>query len=207
MPVIKGEELEGEAVLQAAKLMLASARTAPKASGIDDIFTAVVLGEEKNAIAAKIEKQSLNEEGVRRSRDAKNVRDSNAIVLIGVHTGRSSGVNCGACGHASCREFNKEERKEGKDFRGPACIFKAIDLGVALGSAVKTASILNIDNRIMYTVGSAACQLNLMPEADIILGIPISAKGKSIYYDRESKYYKTRGIKNIEYYEQHFKSI
>ena len=207
MPVIKGGEAEGEAVLQVAKLMLASARTAPKASGIDDMFTAIVLGGEKDAIATRIEEQSLSEEGVRRSRDAKNVRDSNAVLLIGVRTGQSIGVNCGACGYASCHEFNKVERMDGKDFRGPACIFKAIDLGVALGSAVKTASILNIDNRIMYTVGAAARQLNLMPEADVIIGIPISAKGKSLYYDRESIYYKTRGIKNREYYDQHFESL
>jgi uncharacterized ferredoxin-like protein len=50
---------------------------------------------------------------------------------------------------------------------------------------VKTASILNVDNRIMYRVGTAAMKLGLMPEATIIMGIPISAKGKSIYFDRK----------------------
>lgn len=207
MPVVKGEEAEGEAVLQGAKLMLASARTAPKASGIDDILTALVLGEEKDAIAAQMEKQSLMEEGLRRSRDARNVRDSNAILLIGARTGRGVAINCGACGYTSCHNFEKAERKEHKDFRGPACIFKAIDLGIALGSAVKTASILNIDNRIMYTVGAAARQLKLLQDADVIVGIPISATGKNICYDRESIFYETKGIKNKEYYERHFESL
>jgi len=53
-----------------------------------------------------------------------------------------------------------------------------------LGSAVKTASMLNIDNRIMYRVGSAASKLSLLSEATVIMGIPVSAKGKNIYFDR-----------------------
>jgi uncharacterized ferredoxin-like protein len=207
VPVVKGQQAEDEAVVQAAKLMLASVRTAPKASGMDDILTALVLGEEKDAIAARMEEQSLKEEGLRRSRDARNVRDSVAVLLIGARTGRGVKVNCGACGCVNCHELEKAEKKDGKDFRGPGCVFKAIDLGIALGSAVKTASILNIDNRIMYTIGAAARQLQLVPEADVIIGISISASGKNIFYDRESTYYKTKGIENKEYYEQHFESL
>ena len=58
-----------------------------------------------------------------------------------------------------------------------------LDLGIALGSAVKTASMLNVDNRIMYTVGAAAKRLNLM-DADIIIGVPLSVSGKNIFFDR-----------------------
>jgi uncharacterized ferredoxin-like protein len=43
---------------------------------------------------------------------------------------------------------------------------------------------LNIDNRVMYRVGTAVSKLNLMPEATVIMGIPVSAKGKNIYFDR-----------------------
>ena len=42
---------------------------------------------------------------------------------------------------------------------------------------------LNIDNRIMYTVGAAAKKLRLL-DSDIIIGIPLSATGKSPYFDR-----------------------
>ena len=58
-----------------------------------------------------------------------------------------------------------------------------MDLGIALGSAAKTASILNADNRIMYRVGVAARKLGLI-EGEVVAGIPISATGKSIYFDR-----------------------
>jgi hypothetical protein len=50
-------------------------------------------------------------------------------------------------------------------------------------SAVKTASIHNVDNRIMYTIGVAAKKLGLL-DADVILGIPLSATSKNIYFDR-----------------------
>ncbi len=53
-----------------------------------------------------------------------------------------------------------------------------------MGSAAKTASNLNVDNRIMYRIGAAARRLNMMPEASVIMGIPVSAKGKNIYFDR-----------------------
>lgn len=58
-----------------------------------------------------------------------------------------------------------------------------LDLGIALGSAAKIASELNVDNRIMYRIGAAAKRLG-MTEANITQGIPISATGKNIFFDR-----------------------
>ena len=62
-----------------------------------------------------------------------------------------------------------------------------MDLGIAVGSAVKTASILNVDNRIMFSVGVAALELGILKNSDIALGIPLSAYGKNIYFDRKPK--------------------
>jgi uncharacterized ferredoxin-like protein len=62
-----------------------------------------------------------------------------------------------------------------------------LDLGIALASAAKTASLLNVDNRIMYRIGTASLMLGLVPEATIVIGIPVSVKGKSIYFDRPMK--------------------
>ena len=59
------------------------------------------------------------------------------------------------------------------------------DLGIALGSAVKTAQIHNVDNRIMYTGGVAAINLGFLEKkCTIAFAIPISATGKNIYFDR-----------------------
>ena len=83
--------------------------------------------------------------------------------------------------------FQKAEKKRGQDFDGPNCIFKIMDLGIAVGSAVKTAGNLNVDNRIFYRIGVSAMRLNYVPEASVLLGIPLSVKGKNPYFDRVIK--------------------
>lgn len=164
--------------------MLLAARTAPKSGGIDDILTSLVYGKEKEAIAEKMleigEQRGL--EAFRR--DSKNVRDSVALILIGARGTKSLGINCGACGYENCKDFEAIEKKRRQDFGGPTCLFKSLDMGIALGSAAKLAAELNVDNRIMYRIGAAATKLGMLPDASIMMGIPVSAKGKSIYFDR-----------------------
>jgi len=185
MPVVTSQKGEKEGIRQAANLMMLSARTAPKSGGVDDVLTLTVLGEEKDKLATEMEKIA-EERGIEVfRRDARNVRDSDAVVLIGVVGTKSFGLNCSSCGYQNCAEFDKAEKKLGQDFVGPNCVFKVLDLGIALGSAVKTASTLNVDNRIMYRAGTAAQRLRLLPEASVVMGIPISARGKSIYFDRK----------------------
>jgi len=184
MPLIKSGEAERDAVLQVAGLMLVSARTAPKSGGVDDILTAIVYGKEKESLVAEMQRIAEERDISGFRRDAENVRDSEAVVLIGVRGTNSFELDCGACGYADCEEFERAEKKAGRDFTGATCLFKALDLGIALGSAVKTASKLNVDNRIMYRIGAAARRLKMLPEASVIMGIPLSASGKSIYFDR-----------------------
>jgi uncharacterized ferredoxin-like protein len=187
MPILDSKTSEVEGLLHAARLMLISARTAPKSGGADDILTSIVLGAEKDELADEMDKIAEERKISGFKRDAENLRNSEATILIGVFGDKSFKLNCGACGYETCGEFDETEKKEGLDFIGPNCIFKLLDLGIAVGSAAKTASILNVDNRIMYRIGAAARRLNLMKEASVVIGIPISAKGKSIYFDRPAK--------------------
>jgi uncharacterized ferredoxin-like protein len=77
----------------------------------------------------------------------------------------------------------RDRGDESSDFSGPVCLYAAIDLGIALGSAAKVAAEHNIDNRVMRTVGVAARKLKWL-DADVIVAIPLSASGKNIYFDR-----------------------
>jgi uncharacterized ferredoxin-like protein len=183
-PTIESKKWEKDAVQEAARFMVVAARTAPKTAGIDDVLTSIVYGPEKNLIADEMEEIGEERKIEGFGRDARNVRDSDAVVLIGVRGSKSIGFDCGSCGFGNCKEFDEQERRLGRDFFGPTCIFKGLDLGIALGSAVKIASTLNVDNRIMYRVGVAAARLRLVPEATIIMGVPVSAHGKSVYFDR-----------------------
>ena len=182
------KEAEREAVLMVAKLMMVAARTAPKSAGIDDILTLIVYGKKKDEIADKMEAIGERRKTEAFRRDAKNVRDSQAVVLIGVRGSKSFlGLNCGACGFKNCNGFDSRKKTSGRDFFGPNCLFKALDLGIALGSAAKIAGELNVDNRIMYRIGAAAAGLDLLSDATVVMGIPVSARGKSIYFDRPTK--------------------
>lgn len=184
MPIIESGSGEIEGLLNVAKLMLISARTAPKSGGRDDVETLLVYGEDKDKIAQEMEKIGKERNIPGFLRDGKNVRDSAAIVLIGVEGTKSYGLDCGGCGYASCDAFNKTKRSKGLDFAGPNCIFKSLDMGIALGSAAKTAMDHNADNRIMYRIGTAAMRLRLTKKSSMVMGIPISSKGKAIYFDR-----------------------
>lgn len=187
VPEIPSRTAEKEAILNAVKLMLVSARTAPKSGGKDDISASIVYGKEKDAIARKMRQIARERKLEGFTRDARNLRDSEAALLVGVKGDKSFGLDCGACGYETCKKFEKATRKKGRDFAGPTCLYKSLDLGIALGSAVKTAGILNVDNRIMYRVGAAAKMLDKLPKATIVIGIPVSAEGKSIYFDRQTR--------------------
>jgi len=185
LPIVESGQGENEGILNAAKMMLIAARTAPKSGGRDDVQTLLVYGEEKDAIAQEMDRIGKERGLPSFARDAQNVRDSAAVVLIGVDGSKSFGLDCGACGHATCTSFNQAERKKGLDFAGPTCLYKSLDAGIALGSAAKIAADLNVDNRIMYRIGTAAMRLKMMEKSTAVMGIPVSAKGKSIYFDRK----------------------
>ena len=73
-----------------------------------------------------------------------------------------------------------------KPFHGPNCIIKMADLGIALGSAAKTASLHNVDNRVMFSAGVAALSLGWLEGCSVAYALPLKASGKSIYFDRPS---------------------
>jgi uncharacterized ferredoxin-like protein len=180
---ISGVDEETKSVIDVARLMLLAARTAPKAAGKDDIETVILTGKEKDDVAKEM-RGMAEAYGENYIRDAKNVEQSPALVLIGLKGFKSVGVNCGACGHETCADFSKAEHKEGAAYTGPICTIKALDLGIALGSAVKTAQIHNVDNRIFYRAGAAAHRMKIMTDCPIIFCIPLSATGKSVFFDR-----------------------
>jgi uncharacterized ferredoxin-like protein len=188
MAILKSERMEQDGIEMGASLMAVSARTAPKTRGIDSVKTLVLTGSDLEPLAAAMEKK-IEEKSTPIpffKRDADNIRNSAAVLLIGVSRDPKKmelPLNCGACGYRGCRDLLTAGKREGEDFTGPVCIFQAVDLGIALGSAAKLAGELNIDNRMMYSVGAAAKKLKLL-DSDLVIGIPLSVTGKNPYFDR-----------------------
>lgn len=177
------------AVEMVAELMALSARTAPKGRGQDSIVIRVVVGKELEELSREMRR--LGEaRGVKFFlRDAGNLEKSDACLLIGCRAADSVGLDCGGCGYATCNEMRQAQElflalKPKTPFHGPNCAIKMADLGIALGSAAKTASLHNVDNRIMFSAGVAALALNWLEGCGVAYGLPLKASGKSIYFDR-----------------------
>jgi uncharacterized ferredoxin-like protein len=163
-----------------AELMCIAARTAPKAVGKDFVVTKILEGDDCLALAEGMTRFGETTGKRNFDRDGENVKASPVVVLIGIKDARPIGLNCGACGSEKCIKTNTYDG----EFRGPQCAYRQLDMGIALGSAAKTAGMLNVDNRIMYRAGVVARQMGLI-DADFVMGIPLSASGKSIFFDRE----------------------
>jgi len=178
---------EQKAVLTVAGLMALSARTAPKGRGMDEIVIRTVTGPDLAHLSAEMKAWGEEHDLGFFLRDGKSVALCDACVLIGIHGEVVTSIDCGGCGYQSCREFS--EARSGKPepvsaFTGPNCIIKITDLGIAVGSAVKTAQIHNVDNRVMFTAGVAARNIGWMRECSVVYGIPLKASGKNIFFDR-----------------------
>ncbi|MGB9927349.1 MAG: ferredoxin domain-containing protein [Methanosarcina sp.] len=175
---------ELESLEMLAQIILTAARTAPKGKGIDDIITCLLSQEEQADLADKMEELGQVKGLKFLFRDAQNVRDADAITLIGLKASGVSGLDCGACGFATCKEMLEHEKVQ-KEFLGPQCMIKYLDLGIAVGSAAAKAKDLCIDNRVLYSAGAAACYFKMI-DADVAMGLPLSVKGKNIFFDRQS---------------------
>ena len=189
MPIIEEKKAELKGVLAIAKSMAVAARTAPKARGDDAIETLIVYGKDHlNELAEAMKNHGNNTKMSKMfERDADNVVNSQAVLLIGLNDLRpkkpDKPLDCGGCGHRNCAGFLRTEKTEGNDFPGPVCLFRSIDLGIALSSACSVAARFHVDNRMMYTIGGSARNLAWM-KSQIIIGIPLSCSGKNIYFDR-----------------------
>ncbi len=176
--MLMNEDVEVEGVRRVAELMCVAARTAPKARGFDQIVTAIVEEpDEFDTIAEQMIKIGERCGAEFFERDAKNILDAQVLVLIGTGLKRLRIPGCSFCGHDGCEEAEEADAR---------CAYNAGDLGIATGSAVAVAADHRVDNRIMYTVGNAVVELGLMgPEVQIAWGIPLSAKGKNLFFDRK----------------------
>ena len=170
-------------VLQVASFMEIAARTAPKTKGEDFIKIKILSGQELENLASAMIKFGKEKKKGNFDRDAAGVIESNALILIGLQNATTVGLNCGACGFENCSAL-KEARQLDVEFKGPICAYRHVDLGIAIGSAARTAAMFNIDNRVMYRVGAAARDMGLV-DWDFVLGIPLSATGKNIFFDRK----------------------
>lgn len=173
---------EKESVDFMAKEILTACRTAPKGKGQDNIVTYLTDVADRKKIADAM-KEMAETNGSFFNRDAKNVSESDGMILLGLKDAGPARLNCGACGYVQCSDMEKQIKKS-EVFKGPICAIKLLDLGIALGVGAAKAKDMCIDTRILYSAGAAACSRDIV-DAQIALAIPMSVTGKNIYFDRQ----------------------
>lgn len=179
MSILKEYKSKSSSVLHIAEQMLIAARTAPKAKGRDTLEMFIVTGDSILELGNKMQEMGESFQAPFFSRDAENIKQAEAIVVIGTRI-ETLGLNemCQLCGFDTCKmkELNSKV----------PCSFNVGDLNLAIGSAAALASDLRIDNRIMFTIGKATVALKWF-ETDIkmAMGIPLSATSKNPFFDRK----------------------
>ncbi len=201
--IINKEDAIQASLLMVARSMASAATTAPKSRGFDDLDIKIAIGEEIKRIADKIEEiwRTKYSSGTFwfMGPDAEAVRKSLAIFLIGIKAKRPPlNLDCGACGFKTCEEYEKSVSKEETT---ALCVFKVLDLGIAAASALTVAGRNFIDNRLMWSVGVAAKELNYI-QGDIVLGIPLSSTGANPFFDRYLRYFIMRAREEKKTLEQ-----
>lgn len=190
------DDIRAEAVAQVAKLMAAAAITAPKSGG--QLFlagkhtfmeTVIVDDEETLAqLAGWMRARGKERREAIWFRDAEVAEAIDAVLLVGIADWYPPNYDCGACGYATCAEFlhfTKPLRDDSAEleFAGTVCNLRDIDLGIAVGSAAKTAAIHSVDCRCQTRAAAAARKLGVI-RADHAVALSLSVTHKAIGFDR-----------------------
>ena len=193
-------EIFMDAIRNVAKLCAAAAMTAPKSGGQLFLkgakpFIETVIVEDKPTLAKLAEWLRARGNKLREPiwfRDADTAEKLDLVLFIGLAHWYPPQYDCGACGFATCAEFSKNAPKhrlhvvgsEDWEFPGPICQIRCIDLGIAVGSAAKIASMNNIDTRCQTRIAAAARHLGII-EADLAVALSMSVSHKNIFFDKK----------------------
>src|SRR5438876_1120756 len=191
------EELRAATVRQVAQLMAAAAITAPKSGG--QLFLAgkpnfmeTVIADDaatRRDLAAWMRARGREHRERIWFRDADAAEAVDAILFVGLLPGwYPPNYDCGACGYATCAEFlhytnTLRSQSAELEFTGPVCNLRDIDLGIAVGSAAKTAALHSIDCSCLTRVATAARKLGYIT-AEVAVAMSLSVTHKAIGFDR-----------------------
>jgi uncharacterized ferredoxin-like protein len=184
------DEVKGELVRTVARLCAAAAVTAPKSGGQlflrgKPLFIETVFIDEREVLARLADWMRRRGRERRQAiwlRDAALAERLDGVLFIGLKDWYPPIYDCGACGFATCAEFMEATRRrradsEAFEFKGPQCNLRDIDLGIAVGSAAKAASLYSVDTRCQTRIAVAARKLGLShSEVAVALSMTVTHK-------------------------------
>jgi uncharacterized ferredoxin-like protein len=182
-----------EGLLDVANHVIQAVRHSPQITSRLDIKTGIVTGEDLLPLIEFMELVGEDDEAVPwmdglTYRKAYEEGKPPVVVLFGADlTTSTSGWDCGACGFATCAEFNKYSklhRGMGPQAFGPSCMLNVLDMGIACDYACAAASKYDIENRIHVSVGLSALHLEYLEDVSYILGLSLGPLEEFWYYNR-----------------------
>lgn len=193
-------QLFQDALRQVAQLCAVSAMTAPKSGGQLFLkgakpFIETVVVENKDDLRRLAEWMRARGQKLKQAiwyRDAETAEKVDLVLFIGLAKWYPPVYDCGACGYPTCAEFLRARQSyqvqgyEDWEFPGPICQLRCVDLGIAVGSAAKTASLHNVDARCQTRIAAAARHLGLI-QADLAVALGMSVTHKNIFFDRPAQ--------------------
>lgn len=105
------------------------------------------------------------------------------------------GFNCGACGFKTCREaviFSQNRYREtggepwGWLMKGPSCIWRLTEFGIAVDWAAASAHRYNIESRVAMIPGTAFMRMGYLPECNMIVVVPLGPCKERWYFEPSS---------------------
>ena len=189
------EVMRADIVRTVGQLCAAAAVTAPKSGGQlflkgRPLFIETVLVDDRPTLKRLADWMRARGKERRQEiwfRDAAMAERIDGVLFIGLKGWYPPIYDCGACGYATCAEFmeaTKKLRTASADFEfgGPQCNLRNIDLGIAIGSAAKAASLNNVDTRCQTRIAVAARKLGLI-EAEVAVALSMSVTHKNVGFD------------------------
>jgi uncharacterized ferredoxin-like protein len=192
------QQIFQEALRSVANLCAVAAMTAPKSGGQlflkgSKPFIETVIVDDKDTLHRLAD--WMREQGTQLAepiwfRDADTAEKLDLVLFVGLAKWYPPVYDCGACGYGTCAEFlvaakrHHTPESENWQFSGPICQLRAVDLGIAVGSAAKIASMNNIDCRCQTRIAGAARHLHII-EADLAVALSMSVTHKNIFFDKK----------------------
>ncbi len=185
-----------EAVKVAARLLLASATTAPRVGGVGECTIHIIDDEcDIEDLCLKVEEMARDNKNWQFfKRDAQMLRDADAVLLVTSLRSKTdpADINCNMCGKLTCdylREAEELPDEPGVAYPGPLCIFRANNIAYAVDGMISLARNIGIDYGMFWSAGAAAMRMGLLPrDTGFALAVAISVTEKSPFRDIPRKY-------------------
>jgi uncharacterized ferredoxin-like protein len=187
-----GNEYLQDSIIEVAKKIVLALKKAPTITGKTKIEAEILWGDDLIPMLDVLE--PVAKVSTYTNWDYKTMKkcldkgESPIVIGIGGKADRSNlNWNCGACGYATCKEFNSYAKNEAGSGQlgGPSCNWKVMDWAIACDWACASAGQYKVDNRIMGSLGFAMQALEYLPNSSHKLGIALGPARDMVYYSRE----------------------